>query len=66
MPVDKALLDSCIAEAAGDDAEMATFLRDRYAKNDALAAKFVGRWPGGAPLVLSPGGDDPALANRNC
>jgi len=42
MPVDKALLDSCIAEAAGDDAEMATFLRDRYAKNDALAAKFVG------------------------
>jgi hypothetical protein len=42
MPVDKALLESCIAEAAGDDAEMATFLRERYAKNDALAAKFVG------------------------
>ena len=42
MPVDKALLESCIAEAAGDDAEMATFLRERYSKNDALAAKFVG------------------------
>jgi hypothetical protein len=40
--VDKALLESCIAEASGDDAEMATFLRDRYSKNDALAAKFVG------------------------
>lgn len=40
--VDKALLDSCIAEAAGDDAEMATFLRERYSKNDTLAARFVG------------------------
>jgi Dyp-type peroxidase family len=28
-----------------------------------LAARFVGRWPGGAPLVLSPDRDDPALAN---
>ena len=27
-----------------------------------LAAKMVGRWPGGAPLALSPGRDDPALA----
>ena len=42
MPVDQQVLAQCIAEAAGDDAEMATFLRDRYAKNDALAAKFVG------------------------
>lgn len=42
MGVDKALLESCIAEASGDDQEMATFLRDRYSKNDALAAKFVG------------------------
>jgi outer membrane murein-binding lipoprotein Lpp len=40
--IDKALLESCIAEAAGDDAEMATFLRERYAKNEALAARFVG------------------------
>jgi hypothetical protein len=42
MPVDKQLLESCILEAAGDDAEMATFLRERYAKNDSAAAKFVG------------------------
>ena len=40
--IDKALLESCIAEAAGDDAEMSTFLRERYAKNEALAARFVG------------------------
>src|SRR5207237_396510 len=30
-----------------------------------LAAKMVGRWPGGAPLVLSPDVDDPALAGAN-
>jgi Dyp-type peroxidase family len=30
-----------------------------------LAAKMVGRWPGGAPLVLAPDGDDPALAQAN-
>lgn len=42
MPVDKKILEDCILEAAGDDQEMATFLRDRYLKNDALAAKFVG------------------------
>lgn len=40
--VDKALLESCILEASGDDQEMATFLRERYGKNEALAAKFVG------------------------
>lgn len=28
----------------------------------ALAAKMVGRWPGGAPLVKSPDRDDPAMA----
>jgi Dyp-type peroxidase family len=27
-----------------------------------LAAKFVGRWPSGAPLALAPDGDDPELA----
>jgi hypothetical protein len=42
MAVDKKMLEQCILEAAGDDAEMATFLRERYAKNDTLAAKFVG------------------------
>jgi Dyp-type peroxidase family len=31
----------------------------------ALAARWVGRWPGGAPLVVSPERDDPAMAARN-
>jgi Dyp-type peroxidase family len=30
-----------------------------------LAARLVGRWPGGAPLVLSPDRDDPVLAGAN-
>ena len=30
-----------------------------------LAAKFVGRWPSGAPLVLAPTADEPALAEEN-
>jgi Dyp-type peroxidase family len=30
-----------------------------------LAARLVGRWPGGAPLVLSPDRDDPELADAN-
>ena len=30
-----------------------------------LAAKIVGRWPGGAPLALSPERDDPELATAN-
>ena len=34
-------------------------------ERDRLAAKMVGRWPGGAPLVLSPGQDDPALEKAN-
>ena len=42
MAVDKQLLEQCVLEAAGDDAEMADFLRKRYAANDNLAAKFVG------------------------
>lgn len=42
MPVDAVLLDSCINEAAGGDQEMIAFLKDRYSKNDSLAAKFVG------------------------
>ena len=32
---------------------------------DRLAAKMVGRWPGGASLTLSPDRDDPALAEEN-
>lgn len=31
----------------------------------ALAAKMVGRWPGGAPLVLAPDFDNPALSTAN-
>jgi Dyp-type peroxidase family len=31
----------------------------------ALAARMVGRWPNGAPLVLSPERDDPALTTAN-
>ncbi|MDQ6837444.1 MAG: Dyp-type peroxidase [Actinomycetota bacterium] len=32
---------------------------------DLLAAKLVGRWPSGAPLVLAPEHADPALAGTN-
>ena len=53
------------------EAEFRQFLRAR-AKNQAdeelLAAKIVGRWRSGAPLVLSADGDDPTLgedARRN-
>jgi len=31
----------------------------------ALAAKMVGRWPSGAPLVLAPDADDPSLGGAN-
>jgi deferrochelatase/peroxidase EfeB len=31
------------------------------AEEEVLAAKFVGRWPSGAPLVLAPERDDPEL-----
>src|SRR5262249_1540621 len=31
----------------------------------ALAAKMVGRWPSGAPLVRTPDRDDPQLADDN-
>ncbi len=31
----------------------------------ALAAKLMGRWPSGAPLVLAPDADDPALGGAN-
>ncbi len=30
-----------------------------------LAAKMVGRWPSGAPLVLAPDADDPSVATSN-
>lgn len=42
MAVDKKILEDCILEAADGDAEFAQVLRDRYAKNEAGAAKFIG------------------------
>jgi Dyp-type peroxidase family len=36
-----------------------------YGDATALAAQMVGRWPNGAPLVLSPDRDDPALSSAN-
>ena len=44
----------------------ATAPRDGSSDPDArlrLAAKMVGRWPSGAPLVLAPDADDPSLAD---
>jgi Dyp-type peroxidase family len=38
--------------------------RDAGSEAGALAAKIVGRWPSGAPLVLAPQ-DDPALGDAN-
>ncbi|MCA6095777.1 peroxidase [Streptomyces sp. SCA3-4] len=35
------------------------------AAREALAARMVGRWPGGAPLVHAPGQDDPGRATDN-
>jgi hypothetical protein len=41
MAVDPKVLENCIVESAGDDAELAEALRAKLIKNDALAAKFV-------------------------
>lgn len=46
---------SWVREAAGGD-EVA---------GQQLAARVVGRWPGGAPVALAPLADDPTLANVN-
>lgn len=35
------------------------------AESTRLAARMVGRWPSGAPLVLAPEEDDPMLGNEN-
>ena len=45
-------------------AEYRQYLRARAKsreEEELLAAKFVGRWPSGAPLVLAPARDDPEL-----
>jgi Dyp-type peroxidase family len=39
--------------------------RDDAAERRRLAAKLFGRWPSGAPLVLAPEVDDPALEDAN-
>src|SRR5579863_5008430 len=41
MPVDAKVLEDCIIEQADGDAEMATFLRERYKADPNKAAKFV-------------------------
>jgi Dyp-type peroxidase family len=38
---------------------------DRVQSSIALAAKMVGRWPSGAPLVKAPAADDPTLMDDN-
>ena len=46
------------------EAAFRQYLRERAtsrAEEALLAAKFVGRWPSGAPLVLAPEHDDPEL-----
>jgi len=51
-----AFTDTATRDAAG---------RPDPAQAGLLAAKIVGRWPSGAPLVLAPGQDDPSLADSN-
>ena len=49
-------------------ADSATLREDGGSDPDArlrLAARMVGRWPSGAPLVLAPEADDPNLAEAN-
>jgi Dyp-type peroxidase family len=49
-----------------DKATGGPFTDDRnHEAREALGAKFVGRWMSGAPLVLSPEHDNPALATEN-
>ncbi len=46
--------------SANGDADSDTYAREQARIE--LASKLVGRWPGGAPLTLSPDHDDPKLA----
>ncbi|MGE5763514.1 MAG: Dyp-type peroxidase [Mycobacterium leprae] len=48
-----------------DEAARTSHDGDEADRSTALAAKLVGRWPSGAPLVLTPEHDDPALADEN-
>lgn len=49
-------LDQATSGPSGSDA----------AARESLAAKFIGRWPSGAPLVKAPHKDDRSIANDNC
>jgi Dyp-type peroxidase family len=53
--------DNSVGEHANGDREAG--LGGREQLRTALASKLVGRWPGGAPLTLSPDHDDPELAS---
>lgn len=46
-------------------AERSADVLDRVPACVGLAAKMVGRWPSGAPLVKAPTADDPTLADDN-
>jgi Dyp-type peroxidase family len=48
-----------------DDAARSEDGRNDPVSRVRIAAKLVGRWPSGAPLVLAPDADDPALAQEN-
>ena len=48
-----------------DAATRDTAGRSQPAERALLAAKMVGRWPSGAPLVVAPAQDDPALGHSN-
>lgn len=52
-------LDSAVVERLGSSNGQGS----AAARRIALASKLVGRWPGGAPLTLSPDNDDPELAS---
>jgi Dyp-type peroxidase family len=63
-----------IRQAAQDVPKLWNFLADATATATAessadarakLGAKLVGRWPGGAPIAVSPDRDDPARAEEN-
>lgn len=53
-------LDAAVAVSAGSGNPGRNGIE---ARRIALASKLVGRWPGGAPLTLSPDGDDPELTS---
>jgi Dyp-type peroxidase family len=52
-------VDSAVAASSGPSVNGHG---DPQARRVALASRLVGRWPGGAPLTLSPDRDDPELA----